>query len=125
MSFTETIELTGHVVDAVGIAIMVLGGLAALLPYLVHLATRTATVQSYRTVRRNLGRAILLGLEFLVAADIIRTVTISPTLDSVAALGLIVLIRIVLSTALEVEIEGEWPWRKGRRAEAAGNQPAA
>ena len=119
MSFDDAIELTGQVIDGIGVAIVVVGGLAALVPYLIRLVSRRATVDSYTSVRRNLGRAILLGLEFLVAADIIKTVAISPTLGSVAALGLIVLIRTFLSTALQVEVEGEWPWRRKRAPEEA------
>jgi uncharacterized membrane protein len=118
VGFEEAIEKVGQAVDGVGVAIVVVGGVAALAPYVARLATRTATRDSYTEVRRSLGRAILLGLEFLVAADIIRTVAISPTLGSVAALGLIVVIRTFLSFALEVEIEGEWPWRRTRSREA-------
>lgn len=124
MTFDEVVELTAQVVDGIGVAIVVVGGLAALLPYLAALLTRRATVDSYRDVRRNLGRAILLGLEFLVAADIIKTVAISPTLGSVAALGVIVLIRTFLSTALQVEVEGEWPWRRSRGAEEVSPRAA-
>jgi uncharacterized membrane protein len=68
--------------------------------------------QSYRIVRTVFGRSILLGLEFLVAADIIRTVAVQPSLQNVAILGLIVLIRTFLSFSLEVEIDGRWPWRR-------------
>jgi uncharacterized membrane protein len=68
----------------------------------------------FRAYRRRLGRAILLGLEVLVAADIIRTVAISPTFENVAVLGLIVLIRTFLSFSLEVEIDGRWPWHPRR-----------
>jgi uncharacterized membrane protein len=114
MSFNEVVELTGKVIDGIGVAILLVGALVALIPYLVAVVRRRATADSYRSVRQNLGRAILLGLEFLVAADIIRTVAISPTLGSVAALGLIVLIRTFLSMALQVEIEGRWPWAKER-----------
>jgi uncharacterized membrane protein len=66
--------------------------------------------------RKSLGRSILVGLELLVAADIIRTVAIEPTLRSVAVLGAIVLIRTFLSFSLEVEIDGRWPWQSARRA---------
>ena len=111
MDFDEAVELTGRVIDGVGVAILVVGALAALTPYLISLMRGRASGDSYRIVRQNLGRAILLGLEFLVAADIIRTVAISPTLGSVAALGVIVLIRTFLSMALQVEIEGRWPWQ--------------
>jgi hypothetical protein len=68
--------------------------------------------KAYRIVRTVFGRSILLGLEFLVAADIIRTVAVQPSLQNVAVLGLIVLIRTFLSFSLEVEIDGRWPWRR-------------
>ena len=68
----------------------------------------------YRRLRQDIGRGILLGLEFLVAADIIRTVAVTPTMEGVKVLGLIVVIRTFLSMALQVELEGRWPWqRKG------------
>lgn len=124
MTFEEVIDNVGRGVDAIGVAIVVLGSLAALVPYAVARVTRSATLDSYRSVRRSLGRSILLGLEFLVAADIIRTVAVSPTLGSVAALGLIVLIRTFLSFALEVEIEGGLPWRRAQ-AHAEGVTPPA
>jgi uncharacterized membrane protein len=68
----------------------------------------------YRRFRQDLGRGILLGLEFLVAADIIRTVAVAPTLENVLVLGLIVLIRTFLSIALQVEIDGVLPWARTR-----------
>ncbi|MBA3430825.1 MAG: DUF1622 domain-containing protein, partial [Actinobacteria bacterium] len=97
MNFDEAIELVGQVVDGVGVLILLVGAAAALVPYVILLMSRRAGPDDYRQTRRRLGRAILLGLEFLVAADIIRTVVISPTLGSVAALGVIVLIRTFLS----------------------------
>jgi uncharacterized membrane protein len=78
---------------------------------------------AYRQYRGDLGRAILLGLEFLVAADIIGTVAVDPTFRSLGVLGLIVLIRTFLSFALEVEIQGRWPWQgRERAAEAPKDQ---
>ena len=68
--------------------------------------------RSYHGLRRNLGRCILLGLEVLIVADIVRTMIVDPTIESVAVLGIIVVIRILLSFALEVEIDGIWPWRR-------------
>ena len=78
----------------------------------------------YERFRRVLGRAILLGLELLVAADIIKTVAVTPTLDSVVVLAIIVLIRTFLSWSLELEISGRWPWQK-RREDLAEPAPAA
>jgi uncharacterized membrane protein len=112
VSFDEAVRFVGQVVDGVGVAIVLVGAMVALFPYAALLLLRRATNNDYREVRKRLGRSILLGLEFLVAADIIRTVAISPTLASVAALGMIVLIRIFLSIALQVEIEGRWPWQR-------------
>ena len=77
----------------------------------------------YRVYRQDLGRAILLGLEFLIAGDIIRTVAVAPTLQNVLVLGLIVLIRTFLSFSLQLEIEGKLPWsRESRPARRAPNQ---
>ena len=80
--------------------------------------------EGYRIVRTVFGRSILLGLEFLVAADIIRTVAVQPSLQNVAVLGLIVLIRTFLSFSLEVEIDGRWPWRRAG-LERAASSPAS
>ena len=108
---TALIEEIGRVVDLVGIAITAIGGGASLLVYLGRLVVRRASDEAYRQCRQSLGRAILLGLEFLVAGDIIRTVAISPTFASVGVLAIIVLIRTFLSATLTVEIEGRWPWQ--------------
>ena len=70
--------------------------------------------EAYQNLRRFLGRSLLLGLEFLVAGDIIKTVAIEPTMDSVLVLALIVLVRTVLSLSLDVEIDGRWPWDADR-----------
>ncbi|MCB1000130.1 MAG: DUF1622 domain-containing protein [Acidimicrobiales bacterium] len=76
--------------------------------------------ERYRCFRRDLGRVILLGLEILVAADIIRTVAVSPSVESAGALAIVVAIRIALSFSLEVELEGRWPWRRGDDPHAPG-----
>jgi uncharacterized membrane protein len=117
------------VVEAAGVAIMVVGGVVAF-GQQAWQARRTETRKgSYERLRRDLGRVILLGLEVLIIADIVRTVVVEPTLESVAVLGAIVVIRIILSFSLEVEIEGAWPWARHRvpssnrmpSAEMAGN----
>jgi uncharacterized membrane protein len=100
-------------IEIVGIGIMVVGAAAALLLFVKGLLGRTENERAVGDFRTNLGRSILLGLEFLVAADIINTVAIEPTLDSLAVLAGIVLIRTFLSFSLEVEIEGRWPWQRG------------
>lgn len=114
MEFEATIEAVGKSIDAAGVAIVVVGSLLAVVPYAVGLARQGDSPESYERVRRNLGRAILLGLEFLIAGDIIRTVAISPTFGDVGVLAGIVLVRTFLSTTLEVEINGRWPWARRR-----------
>jgi len=119
MTFQEIIETVGKVIDAAGVAAIVVGALAA-----GFFAVRTAVRRSgpvYAPFRRFLGRSILLGLELLVAADIIRTVAVTPTLESVAVLGVIVLIRTFLSFSLELEISGRWPWQKKPETAAAAD----
>jgi uncharacterized membrane protein len=112
MHFDQIVESVGKTVDAIGIAIVVVGSLGALLPFGWRTLRGDRSLDSYRSVRKNLGRAILLGLEFLVAGDIIRTVAVSPSLSSVGVLAIIVLIRTFLSASLEVEIQGRWPWQE-------------
>ena len=110
MEFTELVRLAAKYFEAAGVGVMVLGSLLAVVIAVVHhrgLPLR----QTYRKLRQNLGSAILLGLELLVAADIIRTVAEDPSLGQVLVLGLIVLIRTFLSFTLEVELEGRWPWQ--------------
>jgi uncharacterized membrane protein len=110
--FDGVVEGIGKAVDAVGILIVVIGSFGALLPYVIGLLAGRRSDDAYRTVRRTLGRAILLGLEFLVAGDIIRTVATTPTFTSVGVLAIIVLIRTFLSMTLELEVTGTWPWRR-------------
>lgn len=116
MSYDEVINDVVKVVEAAGAAIMVLGGLGAFLLYLARVRRSEDSSATYDELRRNLGRCILLGLEVLIIADIVRTIIVDPTLESVAVLGIIVIIRIVLSFSLEVEIEGTWPWSRWRLA---------
>ena len=110
MDFHAVIELIGTIIDIAGVAAIVVGALAATVIALYGIAKRTGPV--YVPFRRSLGRSILLGLELLVAADIIKTVALTPTLQNVAVLGGIVLIRTFLSFSLELEITGRWPWQK-------------
>lgn len=114
MEFQETIETVGKVVDAAGVAAIVLGAIISTLVAGVALVRRHGTEDVYHRYRGWLGRSILLGLELLVAADIIRTVAVAPTYQSVGVLGLIVLIRTFLSFSLELEVTGRWPWQPRR-----------
>ncbi len=111
MDFHETIELVGKVVDGAGVAVIVGGILLATVVHARRLPGRDAGEQ-YRRYRQSIGRAILLGLEILVGADIIRTVAVDPTFSSAGVLAIIVAIRTFLSISLEVELEGRWPWQK-------------
>jgi len=110
-------------IEVAGVAIIVVGALIAT-PAFLRRGPAAGWAQAYRRYRADLGRGILLGLELLVAADIIGTVAATPTLQSLAVLGLIVLIRTFLSFSLEVEIEGRLPWRAAE-AEAARDRDAA
>ena len=111
-------------VEILGILTLVLGLAVALVRAGLALAGGQGGEEGYRIVRTVFGRSILLGLEFLVAADIIRTVAVQPSLQNVAVLGLIVLIRTFLSFSLEVEIDGRWPWRRAG-LERAASLPAS
>lgn len=124
MAFNEIMETVGKAVDAAGVAAIVVGAVVAtLLAVGALLRGRGRGREVYTLYRRRLGRSILLGLELLVAADIIRTVAITPTFESVGVLALVVLIRTFLSWSLELEISGRWPWQKEPETDAP--EPAA
>jgi uncharacterized membrane protein len=108
--FPAALKLMTRAIEVGGIAIIVLGLLGASIAVLWQVLQGRSGSEAFNLYRSNLGRAILLGLEFLVAADIINTVAIEPTVQSLMILGGIVLIRTFLSFSLEVEIEGRWPW---------------
>jgi uncharacterized membrane protein len=112
MTFTEVIELVGLGVDGAGVALIVIGLVFATATFLLRLSRHVPA--AYQYYREALGRTLLLGLEFLVAADIIRTVAVTPTFQSVGILAVIVAIRTFLSWTLELELEGYWPWQRGK-----------
>ena len=112
MSYEDYASEVVKVIESVGGAIMVFGGLFAFARFAHEVFTQAS--DPYRRLRANLGRVILLGLEVLIIADIIRTIVVDQSLESVGVLGLIVGIRIVLSFSLEVEIDGAWPWNGWR-----------
>jgi uncharacterized membrane protein len=118
MDFNEIVEDFGKGVDGFGVAIIIVGAILATGFFVVQMRHGGPVDAAYRKYRRSLGRAILLGLEFLVAGDIIRTVAATPTFRSVGILAAIVAIRTFLSTELELEIDGRWPWQ--RRADESG-----
>ena len=133
MTFTESMEHVAQLFEAIGAAVL-LGGLFVC----VGLAVRSWRTsgdgrRAYHVMREAFGGVILLGLEILVAADLVRTVAVAPTLENVAILGIIVLIRTILSFSIEVEIEGVVPWRRAmvggasrvaRAAARSGTNPA-
>jgi uncharacterized membrane protein len=106
------VELTALLFEAGGTFAMFAGAVVALWLALRDRAAGGGRV--YRAFRNRLGRAIILGLELLVAADILRTISTEPTLEQVAVLGIVVLIRTFLSFSLEIELEGRWPWQVHR-----------
>jgi uncharacterized membrane protein len=110
VSVVEIIEEIGKAIDAIGVTVIAGGALLAV--FMTVARTRHEESGAYEFFRRRLGRAILLGLEFLVAADIIRTVAVTPSGESVAVLGGIVLIRTFLSFSLQLEVTGAWPWQQ-------------
>jgi uncharacterized membrane protein len=114
MDFKQAADVVGTGFQVVGIAVLVIGALLAFVLYLKALPHRRDTPTAYSDLRRDLGKAILVGLELLVAADIISSVAINPTFTTVGVLGLIVLIRTFLSWSLEVEVNGRWPWQSSR-----------
>ncbi len=122
MTFERVMNDAVMVFESIGVIILVVGSFLALGGYLVDLLRRMPAPKAFDTLRGHLGRSILLGLEVLVVADIVRTIVVTPTLQSAATLGLIVVVRIALSFAIDVEVDGVAPWRK---AEASPVDPEA
>ena len=110
--FPQALRVITRVIEVGGIAVIVLGTLGASIAAVRQVLQGRSNSGVFNLYRSNIGRAILLGLEFLVAADIINTVALEPTVQSLMILGGIVLIRTFLSFSLEVEIEGRWPWNR-------------
>jgi uncharacterized membrane protein len=113
MAFTRLLADVARIFEAIGAGVLVVG-----LIWSVVVASRTWRTadgrRAYQVLRETFGAVLLLGLEILVAADLITTVAVAPTARNVAVLGLIVLIRTFLSVSLQVEIDGHFPWRRGR-----------
>ena len=113
MTFERVMADAVEVFEAIGVIILVIGSLLAFGGYVIDLARRVTPIRAFVTLRAHLGRGILLGLEVLVVADIVRTIVVAPTLQSAATLGLVVLVRILLSFAIDIEVDGVPPWRRG------------
>src|SRR4051795_2100787 len=110
-NFKDAVDLTSKIIDGAGVVVVVVGLLVATGVFLLAQRDKELRAPSYRVFRQQVGKAILLGLEFLVAADIIRTVAVEPTFTSVGVLALIVAVRTFLSFTLDVELQGRWPWQ--------------
>ena len=115
MSFEQTMDDIARGVEILGVATVLVGLAARPSDRRTRPARRRGSGSVYRSIRAVFARSILLGLEFLVAADIIRTVAVQPSLENVAVLGLIIFIRTFLSFSLEVELDGRWPWARASR----------
>jgi uncharacterized membrane protein len=123
MTFIETMEHVAAGVELLGVGVLVVGIAWSGVRAVVGWARTWDGRSSYAKLRESIGGSLLLGLEILVAADLIKTVAVAPTVDNVLVLGLIVLIRTFLSFSLQIEIEGTVPWRRSRRD--AGFTPGA
>ncbi len=110
MKLDDVAEGAGELIEIAGVVVILLGFVIA-----TFVAVRSGGPDwqaTYRGYRRRLGQAILLGLEFLVAGDIVRTVAVEPSFANVGVLAIIVLIRTFLSLSLQLEIDGRWPWQR-------------
>ena len=121
MELDHWVGVMARAVEVAGVATIIAGAIVSLVVVLVR--SRGDVSAWYPLYRRYFGHALLLGLEFLVAADIIRTVSHIPTLENVFVLGMIVLIRTFLSFTLEVELDGHWPWQKAHLEQRAALKP--
>ena len=108
--FFELISAVGYAIEAFGVAIIIYGAVRATIRAKNQLSTADKE-QLFWEFRREIGRAMMLGLEFLIAGDIVRTVVVDHTLTDVASLGLLVLVRTVLVFTIHLEVEGRWPWQ--------------
>jgi uncharacterized membrane protein len=110
-------------IEAIAVALIVGYILIATLGWLARsLVQRRFAIEHYSSFRSTLGRSLLLGLEILVAADVVRTVVLEPTLRNYAALGLLVVVRTFLSWSIVLEIEGRWPWRPRASEESKASE---
>ncbi len=114
------IGVVGEIIDIVGVVVIATGALIGVVRFLRDLSRQVQIVDAYGRLRTFLGRSLLLGLEFLVAGDVIKTVAVEPTLDSVVVLAIIVLVRTVLSLSIDVEVDGRWPWQAAQQEGATG-----
>ena len=117
MDFKALISIAGYSIETIGVLIIIAGSAASSFRFLLNFRKEPEEGAAYGEFRRQLGRSIILGLEFLIAGDIIRTVIVADTLTNVATLGMIILIRTFLSFTLHFEVEGRWPWETAKQTE--------
>jgi uncharacterized membrane protein len=115
VTFESVFATIARVIEGIGVVIMAIGVVVVLARYGAGIFARQARSAGYEQLRVSMGRVILLGLEILIVGDIVRTVIVETSLSSVAVLGIIVVIRTVLSFTLEVELTGHWPWSQGKQ----------
>ncbi len=125
MDSRAAFELAITLFEFAGVGVLVIGAVAALIAFVGALIRRQDAGAAYLRVRRQLERAILLGLEVFIVADIIQSVAVELSFQSIGALGLLIVVRTILAWTLEVEIDGEWPWQRGPRQARAGTQRPA
>jgi uncharacterized membrane protein len=133
MSGSEALSIIRSVIEWAALVIEILGALV-IVAGVVRVAVLRGTIRylfrldqpgAYESYKHEMGRSLLLGLEFLVAGDVVRTVALEPTLPNVGVLGLLVLIRTFLTWSLAVEIDGRWPWQQAGHEKAASGGPAS
>ncbi|RDH42596.1 DUF1622 domain-containing protein [Zooshikella ganghwensis] len=110
-SFKEIITIAGYAIEAFGVLVVIIGSCVSTFAYL-RTYKKLHEGSAYKKYRQELGRSIILGLEFLIAGDIIRTVVVADSLENVGILALIIVIRSFLSITLHLEVEGRLPWKK-------------
>ena len=118
MISTEIISAISEAIDLAGVIVIAGGAVIGVILCIRDLIGQRSAISAYGHLRTFMGRSLLLGLEFLVAGDIIKTVAIEPTFDSVIVLAIIVLVRTVLSLSIDVEIDGRWPWQAAEQGAA-------
>ena len=111
MDFIEVISIAGYCIETIGVLVIIAGSVTSSFRFISNYRQEPEGF-AYGVLRRQLGRSIILGLEFLIAGDIIRTVIVADTLTNVTILGVIILIRTFLSFTLHLEVEGHWPWEE-------------
>lgn len=121
-NFTSFAQDAGKLLDAAGVVVILAGVIVSTLAIIITIFKRKGIHNTYQMYRHNLARSILIGLEFLVAGDIIRSVAGNLNIDSVVILAIIVVIRSLLGVEFEMEIEGRWPWQRAKERQPHGGK---